>query len=75
MEHKELGYILTEEQLEQVTHILNLRVSDEDMVHRLKRYLRTQNDHLLKAGLVPDYLAYVIAFNAQQSRLKMAGQN
>ena len=59
-----LGDVQTDAQAVEVTRILNSTSDPIERVKRLKDYLGMFHDDLVKKGVPPDYLAYVIEFAA-----------
>jgi hypothetical protein len=61
-----LGDILTDEQCANTAAILNDFHNRLDAVPKLKEYFNTLSDQLVKKEILPDYLAYVVAYMADQ---------
>lgn len=60
-----LGQILTKDQLQAITKILNSRPA-VDRFKKLRQYLITQRESLELQGVLPEYLAYAIEYHATQ---------
>jgi hypothetical protein len=65
---KQLGEILTDEQIAEVVKLLNSFDDDFDRCNAIKRYLNKFRDALETKGVIPDYLAYLIVYKMQEMR-------
>jgi len=65
-----LGEILTDEQIRKTTEILNSLDTLEKMVPALAEYFITIDDYLKAKKIIPEYLAYAVAYCATVERKK-----
>jgi len=61
-----IGDVLNEGQCQEVSRILDKHEDPIDAVPELKKYLREFEGQLQQAGLLPEYLAYAIVYNATE---------
>lgn len=71
-----LKEILTEEQREELTKHINsqlrkgLKPLDIEFINSLKELFNQWEDDLILVGILPDYLAYIVAYKISQGILR-----
>lgn len=75
MKHLKLGDLLNPAQALEVTRILNSTADTLEAISRLTSYFNTFRDELVEKGVLPEYLAYVVEFEAQKQREHITRNN
>jgi hypothetical protein len=73
MEEKSLDQLFTKEQLKEVKKLIEenkkrkLKPYDSEYTRRLRELFRKWDSQLMQKGVLPDYLAYAVAYKISQN--------
>lgn len=71
----QLGELLNEQQLVETKRILHSTTDPIERVRRLKDYFETFSEELEAKGVLPDYLAYVVEWQAVEHTIRQQAMN